>query len=237
VSAILAGDSDAQAKRAEAQACLSSLPDVPKTDRNFEWLVGADLRRTWAEGKLNGTQPGAGLFEDKYVTYRELMFADAWCRVSGALRDGAGSGGSPIDESAWKSMAADKIAEADKLGTLDSDGADHLASARFSFGHGAYGAAIFDATYAVAAYKADQDMSGMKSQQLDYEVGKMLQGKRTSLWGEVYQSQAAYLASDNISDSTSAFRLLRYAAALDDATAKMRGAAGQSAQVPAVGQT
>jgi len=230
VSAILAGDSDAKAKQAEARACLSSLPAIPKTDKNFEWLVGADLRKAWAEGKLNGTQPGTGLFEDKYVTYRELMFADAWCRVSGALRDGAGSEGSNINESAWKSMAADKIAEADRLGTLDSDSADHLASARASFGEGGYGAAIFDATYAVEAYKAGQDMSGMDGPQLDYEINKMLGAKRASLWGSVYQSQAAYLASDNVSDKESAFRLLRYAIALDDATLRMRNAATQSAQ-------
>ena len=232
VSAILAGNSDVTAKQAEVRNCLSSLPVLPKTGKNFEWLIGADLRKTWAENKLNATPLSKGLLEEKYVTYRELAYAEAWCRVSGILGEGAGNGGSTIDESAWKGLASAKISEAEKLGTLESDSQDHLDSARASYAKGGYGAALFDAVYAVEMHNAGADLGGMKGQQADYEIGKMLSTNRTSLWGSIYQSHGAYLASPNVSDKADAYKILRYAIALDNATAQLRLAAAPPA--PAV---
>ncbi len=234
VAAMVSQDSDLKAKQASVARCIASLPESPKTDSNFEWLVGADVRKSWASNRLNSTDIAqADTLEAKYVSYNDLMYADAWCSVSGLLRDAAGSEGTELDESAWKGIAAERLAEAGKISGLDEDLQEHLDSARLSFDEGRYGAALFDCTYAIETSKADADMAATGPGVIQSEVQGMLAENRTSLWGSVYRSHAAWLAAQNDTSLVpSAFSALRYARGLDAVVAQMAAAARPAAVRP-----
>jgi uncharacterized protein len=227
VDAMLVQDTDLQAEQASVAKCVASLPDVPKTNENFQWLVGADARRSWAQNQLNSTDiTSAETLDDKYGDYDDLMYAYAWCSVSGLLSDAAGSNGTQINESAWEGLASAELTQAEGLDNLDADLTQHLDTAKLSFDEGRYGAALFDTTYVIETSQADSDMAGMDSADMESEVQAMLAEKRTSLWGEVYQSHAAWLAAQNdTSLEPEAFSTLRYAQGLDAVFAQMGSSA------------
>lgn len=221
ISSVFSGKVDLSSKRKSIKNCLESLPDIPKTKGNFEWIVGADLRKAWALDKLNTTDiTKPKLLEEKYLVYNDLMYADAWCIVSGSLGQTAERSGEEINESAWKELAKKKMDEAEKIENIQPANEDHLFSAEISYSKGKYGAALYDAVFAIEMEKANGEMLNMSTNQLDIEVKNMLAENRTSMWGSVYQSQGAYLA--NVSARGSAFSILRYAKGLDNVTAQMR---------------
>lgn len=232
VGAMLTQDTDLQTEKESVARCIASLPDIPKTSENFQWLVGADARRSWAENQLNSTDiSGADTVDEKYSDYDAIMYAYAWCSVSGLLSDAAGRNGTELNESAWKGLASAELAQAEGLDNLDADLAQHLDSARLSFDQGRYGAALFDCTYVIETSQADSDMVGMGSADMKSQVQAMLAEKRISLWGAVYQSHAAWLAAqNNTSLEPEAFTTLRYAEGLDALFARMESLARPAAQ-------
>jgi len=233
IQALLSGNVDLEKEKDSIESCLHNLKRIQKTDENFEFVLGAELREQWALQKLNSTDiSGPMLQEEKYVVYNELAYADAWCDVSGVLMDTAGSKGNAINESAWKSLAEAKIKEAQEIENAGSQEKEHLASALAAYSEGQYGAAIYDAVWVVEMAEADSDLQGMKASDLDSNVSSMLAENRTSLWGNVYQSQGAYLAQS--SSNGSAFSILRLAKGLDNATDSMREAAGISAKAESI---
>jgi len=220
ISAVLNDKLDLSGKRRDAGKCLSELPSVDKTDQNYEWVVGSDLRRAWAAGRIASTNiSDAVLVEEKVLAYNELMYADGWCFVSGALADAANESGTRIDEGSWKNLSKEMIDEAGRMNITSQSDREKLESAEYSYSQGKYGAALFDATYAITMENADLDLIGMNESALESEVESLLREKRTSLWGNVYQSQGAFLA--NTSSSASAYRILLYAKALDETTERM----------------
>jgi len=222
ISAILIESPDLDTKKKDVLDCLESLPEVNKTDGNFEWVVGSDLRKVWAINRLNITDTAKPkLQEEKYLVYNELMYSDAWCSVSKVLSENAQPSGQKINESAWQSLAESKIHEAEQSQVSDADLKERLLSAKTSFENGKYGASIFDSTYVIEMSNASKETVGMSPEELEGQIQLMLNEKRNSLWGKVYQAHGAFLSSKNVSEFGSAFRILRYARAIDGTTAAM----------------
>jgi predicted S18 family serine protease len=221
INAVLSDKVDLIEKKKSVGRCITDLPTVPKTDENFEWVVGSDLRRGWATNKLKSTNiSNVKLIEEKVIAYNELMYSDAWCFVSGALAGAANNSGTIIDETSWMNLSKDMIDKANSINLTSQSSKEKLNNAISSYTQGRYGAALFDAVFVVEMENADKELVGMNSSELNDQVDELLAQKHTSLWGNVYQSQGAYLA--NTSASGSAYRILRYAEALDNATEQMK---------------
>ena len=95
--------------------CVASLSKPAKTYDNFHWAIGSDLRRIWAQKKLNETMEARNS-RDGYVTLRDLLFANSWCGISGELSLQAKDiGGSRANESALASLANEKLSEAENV--------------------------------------------------------------------------------------------------------------------------
>ncbi|MBS3068199.1 hypothetical protein J4450_05825 [Candidatus Micrarchaeota archaeon] len=207
--------------------CLNSLQTAKKTDKNFEWLIGADLRKSWATQRIGATDVSAAqLAEEKYFIYNQLMYADAWCVISSLLvKTGLSiEQGEQIDETSWKHMAQKKLLELEKLNITNEDILDHIDSAKISFKAGNYGAAAFDATFAESMYASDNAINSASSELLvTSTVNRLKNEKRSSLWGKIYQSQAVFISRTG--DNAGAYRLLKYADDLDKLVTELHDSA------------
>lgn len=219
IRALMAGEPDIPRKKGEIGICVSSLPRPGLTDLNFEWVVGADLRKAWAMDKYNTTETdGMPLEDEKFVAYNELMYGDAWCKVAKSLLDAAPAGGAQVSEASWEGLAERKLAEARELELQDPELLSRLNIAQESYGKGRYGAAIYDAAYVIAMHESSIMKAGTN------ETSLLVGEKRESLWGKVYQSHAAFMLAQN--DSSGAYRTALFALSLDNVTAEMRAVAG-----------
>jgi len=227
IAVIVKDDVDLPRKKGEAGICLSGIRRPQLTDRNFEWVVGAELRQAWAQDKLNSTSIDARMLKDEsYVAYNQLMYADAWCHVAKDLLSAAPSGGTAINESAWKPIAEGRIEEARALDITDSELASRLNMAQAAYINGEYGTAIYDAVYVIENNKADS----ATEEEIESNVSGLVAEARESLWGRVYQSHAAFLQSQN--NSAVAYRTALFARGIDNATAEMVVAMEPAATAP-----
>lgn len=220
IRAMSDGDPDLPRKKGEAGICLTQVKRPQMTDGNFEWLVGSELREGWAHLKLDETDiEKPAVSDEKYVAYNELMYAHAWCSVARELAAAAPEGGSPVNESGWKALAEEKLAGAAELDRSGEDTRFKMDAAAAAYGKGRYGAAIYDAVYVAEMDRAAQE----GGEDAAAGAAELLNETRTSLWGRIYQSQGAFLQQQG--DARGAWRILRFAKALDAATEEMRGAA------------
>jgi len=207
----------------EVSACLSTLTIPQKTRENFHWATGADLRRIWAQNKLNETIASRS-DREAYSTLRDLLLSYGWCGISRELAAQADDiGGTPINESALETLADKRLSEADNALTsssfLNGDAFDHLQNGVDAYDQGAYGAAIYEATYAEAMQGA-ADLAG--SINFSEEADFLSNSTRDSLWGKVYFGQGIYLnyaSKEKLASPSDAYRILYYSEALDDASA------------------
>jgi hypothetical protein len=209
----------------EVEGCIASLSEPKKTRENFHWAVGSDLRRLWAQKKLNETAE-LRLEQSAYMTMRDLFFAYSWCKISGELAGQAGEIGGPvIDESSLESLASEKLSEADEMlyssPAMNYDAAWHLKNGMGANQSGLYGAAIYEAAYAMAMQGATNDAS---SGNVSAAAEKSLASKRESLWGKIYYGQGKYIFYDaNLTgfSPSDSYSVLRYSSELDRVSAEI----------------
>jgi predicted S18 family serine protease len=214
INAIISGDPDLPRKKGDAGICLTGIQRPNLTDRNFEWVAGADERQGWAYERMESTETDDRMLTDeKYAKYNELMYAQAWCIVAKELVSAAPQDGTRINESAWKSIAGERISEARALNPIDAEYVKRLNIAQSNFDAGRYGAAIFDAVYVIENEEAAGEKPG------DGNISMLIEEPRASLWGRIYQSHAAFLYAQN--ESGGAYRTARFAKGLDEATKQM----------------
>ncbi|MFH2106179.1 MAG: S16 family serine protease [Candidatus Micrarchaeota archaeon] len=207
-------------KKVMVNLCLDSIQIRSKNMNNFQYIVGSDLRKSWARNKLDIISTGdLESLDDKYFTYNQLMYADAWCHVSKSLAlVGMEMDGTAVDESALKPMAEQYLSQAKALNSTNADWRDHISSAQMLFDGGLYGGAILDSTYVIAMNDAEMHLVSGDNKQISELVSIMKKEKRTSLWGKVYQSQAVFVSNH---DNQSAYTLFLYSRYLDNRTQQM----------------
>jgi hypothetical protein len=214
IKAMLSGDVDLPRKKGEASICLEGLERPDLTDRNFQWVVGANLREGWARQKIDdANSTGKMLIEERYVEYNGLMYAQAWCVVAGGLVSAAPSGGQMIDEGAWKGLAADKLAQAQASAAGQGGFEDKLSVAQASYDDGRYGASIYDSVYVI------ENSGASDPESMEANASVLVGEDRDSLWGRIYQSHAAFLLAQN--NTQVAYKTARFAKGLDEATILM----------------
>ncbi|MEW6035678.1 MAG: S16 family serine protease [Candidatus Micrarchaeota archaeon] len=222
ISVILSGEPDLARKKGEAGICLTGIGRPALTDSNFEWVVGADQRQAWAMDRLERTNVSDRMLRDEsFVRYNELMYAQAWCHVAKEVLSAAPGGGGAIDESAWKDIAGDYLAQARAAPGKSGELEERLGIAQDSYDKGRYGAAIYDSVYIVSNSARPDD---------EEDSSPLATERRDSLWGKVYQSHAAFLLAQN--QTQAAYGTALFAKGLDEATARMREAMEPAAQSP-----
>jgi hypothetical protein len=223
---VYSGKPGTRDKLAEIENCLKQASSPEMNAGNFEWVIGSDLRKAWAEDKLDSSVLAADhLAEEEYGYYHDIMYADAWCEAANSLSKLAShdSSGDRIDQQEWANIAFGYLTEANKTEHA-SERQSRINTAKASFGNGKYGAAIFDAVYVLAMDQADIEMANMTEDELINRTGSLLANGYSSAWANIYASQAAYLANKDIPDCKSAYPLLRFASSLDDAISEMNAA-------------
>ena len=219
-STFLNFDTNPNKKKKEIESCLDTIPKTNKNINNFEYAFGSDLRLSWAKNKLNTTKiEELQLEEEKFFTFNELMYADAWCHVSNSLSAASNDTGEEINESVLKELAQQKFEEAKALNTSNQDFLTHLSSAELSFNNELYGAVIYDTTYVLSMNKADQEIISMSDEELAEALSNFKKEKRSSVWGRIYHSQAFYVSYE---DNKTAYTLFVYASDLDKVTNEMK---------------
>ena len=187
---------------AQVRECLAALPKAAPTDANFQWVMGADVRREWAEYKAEKTLEGAENFtssEERYVAVRELHYAKSWCIAAGYLSEEADKiGGRGINASLLEAHARLAVADAEKqimeAGLADPEAEWHLEVAKRSLSKKEWLAAIYDAAYSKAAELAYADeLEGGGNQT---ETDRIARYGMKTLWGKIYQSQGAYIMQE-----------------------------------------
>ncbi len=226
ISSILENNVDLPRKKGNVSICLSRLERPDITDKNFEWVVGSDLRAQWASDRIKNTDiEGTVLAEEKFILLNELTYGQAWCGVAGGLIDSAPGGGQKMDERQWEGLARKKLAEARAL-EVTGDLASRLAIAENSYGKGLYGAAIFDSVYVITGAYGQIDLSS--DLDIEEEVEIMLEAEKKTLWGKVYHSHAAFLSE--INETSTAYRTLLLSEGLEEASEEMAAADGMPVQ-------
>ncbi len=221
---------DLDSEIAAVEGCIAGIREKKMTGANMEWLIGAQLRLTWAEKKIAEVKDGAYKTDEEVLAaLREALYAESWCSVAKRMMD-VDFGGAGVDESKFKETARRRIGGAeDYLGSLPAEGIDdalwHLDAAKSAFDKGRYGAAIFDAVYARATVEAGEEVSAENYDDAVKITDEVVEGRVDNFWAGIYQAHARYyrakatLKKDEI---LNAYRMGKFAEELDNATSGMR---------------
>lgn len=219
---VYSGEPGYQEKFEEVSGCIAEIQRPEMNEENFEWVIGSDLRKAWAEEKMASSEiREEHLIEEEYAYYHEIMYADAWCRASKGLVDvGMARDGKKIDESAWKEIAEDYL-NAANLTKHSPETEKRFAIASSLYEEGKYGAAIFDSIYVASMDLADMDLADMDEEDVGVAVDEMRLYKPKFLWANIYRSQAVYLIEQDSPEYETAYSLLLFSAFLDEAVGLM----------------
>ncbi len=205
----------------EIRTCIAALPATQKTEANFEWIMGADMRKVWAEQRLSEVDiRDAQLAEEKYAAYNELMYADAWCFISKTLHEESGTGSNGLDEGTLRPIAEEKLLEAQERNISNSEWLNHYETAQMLFNDGKYGAAALDASFAISMDQTDKDLAQKSIGALEDEITRLKGEEHASAWGQIYQTQGIFL--DYSGDKPSAYRLLKLSEELESTVGKLQ---------------
>jgi hypothetical protein len=219
----------------DVQECIKSISHPAKTLENFHWATGSDLRSIWAQEKISQTAQQASIDSS---TLRDLLYSYSWCGISKDLGGQAiDIGGLPADESSLSSLAIEKLSEAQQAVSSSShpdfDASWHLQNGIDANKSGLFGAAIYEATYAISMQEATDDQNG----NITAAIEKLSSPPRQSLWGKIYFGQGMYLKKQSEEEGfppTDAYRILKYSYELDRVSSQIdRELAAASSRPPA----
>ncbi len=190
------GEIDLELEQEEANTCIDSLDLFNKTENNWQWISGSEMRLNWAEDKLNSLP----LFSEKrtegeeYPYLYEILYSKSWCNIAKNLNKK--DNGNIINESNLETYAKNKILlEQDyitKQPEINSESLRHLRTAQEAFNKKQYITAIYDASFAHSLQEASSD--SFYSKDIESLADAMYKEKnKSSLWGQLYLTQAQYI--------------------------------------------
>ncbi len=167
----------------------------PKKD-NWEWIIGGQLRASWAKRKIEGINNDSFSNDIRRLNaLKELVYAESWCTASRNLLAAEGEG-EELGAEVFKRVAVETVDAAEEYlsGRKEQfpDQNWHLETAKTEFDNGLYGAAVYDATYALFMVKGHDSiyLQGKTPEDITGEYN----GKRyTSIWANLYRSQSKYI--------------------------------------------
>jgi len=221
------------AKVRKVEECYAHSVGAKATEDNWEWVIGGQLRASWAKKKTSDIDNSSFDTDVKTLeTLKDVIYAEKWCAASESLLNAQG-GGKEVDQSAFKTMAAKAIRDAEDYiagRTVEfSDQSWHLEVAKQEFSDKLYGAAVYDATYALYMSKGYDDFPNLEnaSAVLSEAKGRQYQG----IWASLYSSQADYFQAKGEPGRVS-FQLIEFSEGLENKTLEMQNALAEGPQGP-----
>lgn len=213
------GNLDFMERVAKTEECLSQTPMLGISGSNLDWAAGQEVRAGWVRKKISElAEQNITLEEEKYLAYREAMYAYSWCKIIGMLGKNAPSGGAAADESALRNLSEGYLAKALETGSEDDDILWHLQNAEELHSKGMYAGAIIDSVFVIENSEAERILNG-DNEKANEELAQLSTEKRKSLWADVYASHGAYVLWKG--DNATAYPLFRFAKGLDEANLRM----------------
>ncbi|MGV8084884.1 MAG: S16 family serine protease [Candidatus Bilamarchaeum sp.] len=214
---------DINKKKINVTNCLNNLPNKTMTETNFELIIGAELRKSWGLNNIKKVEiKDTDLAEDKYSQYNTLSYSQAWCEVAVELIKAVNNTNTSnqVNEALLKDQSKEMLQKAVEAfgNSTDEDLKSRLNIATESDKKGKYGASIFDSVYVIEMSKL-ANQGRVSASDIKDRAGQLLNETRISLWGKVYQSQAAFLYNDG--DYSGSYKIARMASGLDEAVEKM----------------
>ncbi|MEK6982461.1 MAG: S16 family serine protease [Candidatus Micrarchaeota archaeon] len=202
----------------EINNCISSIPVIPKTLKNYEFVIGSELRKGWAEEKIQSTEPGI-LEEEKYFNYNDLMYAKAWCIVSSSIIDAVPVQNSPeqiyVNESLWQDLSKKRLDYVEKINSTNGEFKRRKTVAENLYNQGKYGASVFESQYLINYYALDYLSNDSLTNTNAVNTSTLFSYYTTSLWAKVYASHAEFIYQTS-DDKNEAIKLLSYSKSLND---------------------
>ena len=216
-----------EARARAVEDCYKQAFEANMDEGNWEWVIGGQLRASWAKRKAAGLN-NASFTDDisSLNSLKDVIYAEKWCDASKGLTSAPG-GGKEIQQLKFKPLATKAIKEAEEYlagRSLEfSDQQWHLDSAKQEFSDGLFGAAVYDATYALYMAKGFDDFPRSTNVKEVLEASKSAEYR--SVWAAIYKSQMEYMLARGDEGRTS-LQLLEFADGLENRTYEMSFAIG-----------
>ncbi len=172
------GSKTLEEKALEVEECLNATVLSGKKEDNWEWIVGAEVRKKWAENGVKAVRAARPkLKEEEYALMNKLEYAQGWCEIAQQLnKEGKGKF---LNESIYKERAKEMINKVEKE-IVVYDAAEHLENAKELYDEGKYLASEYEAIFAKSIN--------------DARVGKKSEIRTgyATVWGRLYGSQAKF---------------------------------------------
>jgi predicted S18 family serine protease len=213
------------------EVCMDNVKKSKLNKNNFEWVAGGEERLAWAKNKLREVSEASnGSNDDEKVLllFKEALFAENWCRVSGEMfRVGSGIDGEAVNESKLVGLADEKLSDLEFVeknfdgGDL-GDAAAHINPAKMQYENGDYVGFIVDADYVISAAKALNKSQNYVSGEVANEI-ENLTLSNSSMWAFVYGTHSKFLVGQG-GNLEGAFRISIYAEDIDSDVLRIRNA-------------
>jgi len=187
-----------KARMLDVEECINSTSRAAMTKENFEWVAGGDERLAWSRRKMDEVESQNYSYDEEtsLFIFKEVLNAEAWCNISHEMFLVADKiGGTPVDESRLKALAASRIAEGnDKVqsfvGLELGDAAWRFEAAKNEFGNGSFAAAIFDSDYLLSAIQTiNETKDAGEYARSEFNTSRSWDG----MWAALYENHAMYL--------------------------------------------
>ncbi|MEW6528312.1 MAG: S16 family serine protease [Candidatus Micrarchaeota archaeon] len=210
---------DINERTKQIKQCLLQTKSPQITDTNLEWVAGQELRKGWAEIKLSEIKKEAtAMKEEKYAEYHNAIYADAWCKIAGLLKNNAPQNGKPFDEKILANLSWEYLETAKDMNSESDDVNWHLKNAKKLHDQGKYAGAIIDSIFVIETENATIMYNKNKKTAVE-ELIRLSSKERKSLWANVYASHGTFLLWNK--QNATAYNLFKFAEGLDKANEKM----------------
>jgi len=135
-----------------------------KTEENFDWIMGGDVRYVRAKIKLDEVKEEKSLTTDenkKLSLLNDALYAKSWCLSAVKIYESADGSGKEIDETSLKPYAKEMAAKAANYKDLGEDITWRIEVVQEAFDEKLYGAAAHETQY-IASFFDDVNSTEIK---------------------------------------------------------------------------
>lgn len=215
--------------RAQADAINFTVP----RQGGWEWLVAGKLRKYWALERMDADEQSLPVVAPDYLA-EDFSLSKSWLEAARQF-NGIAQGvlGPDVNELSVRGLADAYLTQAEGLarsGKLDSEGLDHVASARAAFQDGEYLTAAFDLQFAIKYSDAQDQAEGLSYVELLQALcgdnltlsSPCLEPKNyTSVWASLYYDHGRYYVQEanrthSLGALTNAAKMFQLAAGVEE---------------------
>jgi predicted S18 family serine protease len=182
------------------QKYCSSLVQPPLTSSNYEYVLSAELRRSWANYTINTTMAEYNLTSIDTDGVLSSMYsaaqADGWCRAAGTIY--ASQQAYNASEFVQPSQELGVVALS-KLDRAKAYGASlYFNTAQLAYNQGDYPLAIIDADYAYAMSRVSAGTVNMTNSEITGAAGALLVANATyGVWATEFAKEALFYINES----------------------------------------